>query len=142
MTKAGFEALKGEYADQCCLIGLDNGRALFVGYGEYLMKNIKTGKIRRTYDMEDIKTDKDGTALEELVDENPTSPITMDDITVTTKGGEDFLEVHYYHQADQGVREYELISFIPLDQVQTFVVCPTKTEDGKRILPNRHSLNH
>ena len=34
MTKAGFEALKGEYADQCCLIGLDNGRALFVGYGE------------------------------------------------------------------------------------------------------------
>lgn len=45
MTKAGFEALKGEYADQCCLIGLDNGRALFVGYGEYLVKILRPARF-------------------------------------------------------------------------------------------------
>ena len=141
MTKAGFEALKSEYKDQCVMVGLDNGRALFVGYGSYQIRNIKTGKIRLTWDKEDIKVDADDNPLEELVDENPTSPVTMDDIKSVTKGGEDFLEVHYYHQLDQGNKEYELISYIPLDQVQSFIVCPTTDDDGKRILPNRHSLN-
>lgn len=141
MTKAGFEALKSEYKDQCVMVGLDNGRALFVGYGSFQIRNIKTGKIRLTWDKEDIKVDADDNPLEELVDENPTSPVTMDDIKCVTKGGEDFLEVHYYHQLDQGKKEYELISYIPLDQIQSFIVCPTTDDDGKRILPNRHSLN-
>ena len=142
MTKSSFEALKAEYTDTCCMIGLDNGRAIFIGYGTYLIRNKKTGEIRRSFDKDDIKTDpKTKEPLEELVDENPTEPISMDDITVVTKGDEDFLEVHYYHRADQGITEFELISFVPLDQIQAFVVCPTKTKDGKRILPNRHALN-
>ncbi len=142
MTKSSFEALKAEYADSCCMIGLDNGRALFIGYGTYLIKNLNNGSVRYSFDKTDIRIDPTTKKpYEELVDENPTDPISMDDISVVTKGDEDFIEVHYYHKRDNGKEEYELISFIPLDQIQAFVVCPTKTKDGKRILPNRHGLN-
>lgn len=142
MTKEAFEALKSEFADQCCMIGLDNGRALFIGYGMYQVKNLVTDRIEYVWDKDNLSTDpKTKTPIQELIDENPTAPISLNDISTVTKGGEDFLEVHYYHKKSQGNTEYELVSFIPLDQIQSFVVCPTKDKDGKRILPDRHSLN-
>ena len=96
MTKAAFEAVVAQYKDYIDGIGLDNGRMIFIGYNQ-------TGWFgsKRPADIP--------------------MGITMDNISVVSFGGTDFLQVKKEVKS-QGMETVNQISLHLLDNVQCIII--------------------